>query len=313
MTGALLFLHAISPLHVGCRGPAADVHQPVRRERLTGWPLIDGSGVKGALLADAFGADHDTWRSHAFGSGGKEAAVAELAFGDARIVALPVRAGDGGWRWLACHESLARFERDCRRAGLSVASLVDPAWGSMADEHVHLPPSDAPQAATSTVVLEEFAFAVQESEPAKRIAAAVAELAFADDWTKTRFASHFAVVSNRAFGHFARFATHAVTRNAIDYVTKNVRENHLFRQEFVLPDTLFASVVTTGRSPTSRRGDGSTIEHFRRFIQPPHTAPRAAGHLLRPLAVGGDETVGYGFCAVRLAWEPEMPAEGMRA
>lgn len=293
MTGGLLFLHAISPLHVGCRGTDADLDLPVRRERLTGWPVIDGSGLKGALLARAPEPQQTPWVRDAFGQGGRNGAVGQLAIGDARVVALPVRYAGGGWRWVTCADVLARFARDCCRVALPCTEVTGELlkkWEELTDDRALAATADCP-GKSQCLVLEEFAFDMVKDDRVFALAEGLGRQAFADDWTQVQFAARLVVVSNTAFRHFARFATHAVTRNALDYETKNVVEHALFRQEFVQPETVFAATVTTGRTRSARKAGAETLVAFREWA--------TGGQTARSLMVGGDETIGYGVCAMR--------------
>ena len=45
----LCVLHAISPVHAGAGSATGAVDLPIQRERHTGWPHIQASGIKGAF------------------------------------------------------------------------------------------------------------------------------------------------------------------------------------------------------------------------------------------------------------------------
>ena len=48
---SILSLYAISPCHVGSGSSVGVVDLPIQRERHTNWPVIQASGMKGALRA----------------------------------------------------------------------------------------------------------------------------------------------------------------------------------------------------------------------------------------------------------------------
>src|ERR1035441_1752756 len=108
----MLWIHALTPVHVGCGFAVGAVDLPIVRERVTNWPVLPGSGLKG-VLADHYGASEPDRRrdlaSAAFGKpDGKEddqptsSNSGALIVGDARIVLLPVRSLLGTWAWITC-------------------------------------------------------------------------------------------------------------------------------------------------------------------------------------------------------------------
>jgi CRISPR-associated protein Cmr4 len=76
----------------------------------------------------------------------------------------------------------------------------------------------------------------------------------------------------------------------LNYETKTVKSGALFYQEFLPAETLFYAVVLANPSRSRREADGATLlgalqEYLRGGV----------------LQIGGDETTGKGFCAVRLS------------
>ena len=49
MEALLLFVHALSPLHVGIGQGVGLIDLPIAREKATGLPILPGSSLKGAL------------------------------------------------------------------------------------------------------------------------------------------------------------------------------------------------------------------------------------------------------------------------
>jgi CRISPR-associated protein Cmr4 len=46
---AILFLYAVSPVHMGAGQAVGVIDNPIQRERHTGHPCFAGSGIKGAV------------------------------------------------------------------------------------------------------------------------------------------------------------------------------------------------------------------------------------------------------------------------
>ncbi len=95
---AALFLYAVSPVHMGAGTAVGVIDNPIQRERHTNHPCFAGSGIKGAVRHGftAIGGDEkliDRLFGPDAGSGDLHAGA--ISFGDAQLVALPVRSLKG--------------------------------------------------------------------------------------------------------------------------------------------------------------------------------------------------------------------------
>src|SRR5581483_3749204 len=136
----ILFLFTRTPLHVGAGSSVGAIDQPIQRERHTGFPIIPASSLKGAfadgweanleettgetkkkflrvktskkqegddILADAL---PSAWL---FGSNNDKAAfTGAVQFGEARLLAFPIRSARGSFAWATCPLMLRRAVRD---------------------------------------------------------------------------------------------------------------------------------------------------------------------------------------------------------
>ena len=110
---AALFLYAVSPVHMGAGTATGVIDNPIQRERHTNHPCFAGSGIKGAVRHSFTNlGGHETLVSPLFGppSGGELHAGA-VAFGDAQLVAFPVRCLKHGYVYATCPQALARARR----------------------------------------------------------------------------------------------------------------------------------------------------------------------------------------------------------
>ncbi len=293
MSGMLVFVHALSPLHIGSGASLNDLDLPVWRDRRTGWPRIAGTSLKGALRASTRASSQPWWQA-AFGSDGAESAVADLSVGDGALLSLPVRAAQGWWVWLVCPESLGRFFRDAERAGVSCTDAgVSPMRGPGDDEAWVAAGVAGVGPRRDVCVFEESAFRRVECPQVSKLATWLAARFTGHEATRRLFEAGLAMVSDTAFTHFAHAATVSVTRNALDYETKTVKPHLLFREEFVLPETVFVSPVTC--SARGRRRASTALADFKGFLRRTEEhGPRE----LRTLQLGGGESTGYGLCAL---------------
>ena len=121
-TEYLLYLYAESPVHAGAADSHGVVDLPVQREGSTGYPVIWGQSLKGALrqaatdagwgalVADVFGPDVDQ-------SGGSGLEAGRLVVGDAQLVAMPVATLRRTFAWVTTGLTLSRLARKYTRLG----------------------------------------------------------------------------------------------------------------------------------------------------------------------------------------------------
>lgn len=138
----LCVLHAISPVHAGAGSALGAVDLPIQRERHTGWPHVQASGVKGAFRDHCErvwmlqGVERDNLvtkenRNQAeelanriFGRAESDKAQAgAVAFSDAKLLAFPVRSNLAPFVWVVCPALLKRLSRDLELVGIEATGL----------------------------------------------------------------------------------------------------------------------------------------------------------------------------------------------
>jgi CRISPR-associated protein Cmr4 len=317
--GALLGLHAQTALHPGAGTALGAVDLPVQRERHTHWPTIAGSALKG-ILRDACRnvlagranletedlvnptrkmesrrerADNTLALAMLFGppTGDSSEFAGALSVTDARLLAFPVRSLRGVFAWTTCPAVLERLQRDADLAGLNFPGEL-PAVGD--NQALVVNGNSCPCLIDDRLVLEEFEFTRQKQAiPAAMLEWLVNTLlpdTAAYRASRARFLKQLVVLSDNDFTHFARHATEVNARVGLDYEKKTVKKGALFYQEFLPAETLLYAVVLANPSRSKQRQvDAATLL-------------RTLGEQLPPvLQIGGDETTGKGFCAVRLS------------
>lgn len=275
-----LILFTRTPLHVGIGSSVGAVDLPVRRERHTNHPIIPGSSIKGvfrdtarsalesaAVIDDLFGPD----------SGNDESAAkaGDLAFGEARPLAFPVRSAKGAFAYITCPFVLRRFSRESNLADLP--ALPDPEdQACFAGSKVLIT-----HTAQKRVVLEEYAFAQQEAFPTQWQDVL---LGLSDDPVWQKAAGRLVLLSDGDFAHFVTTTTEISTQTKIDANTGAVVGGALFNMECVPAETLFsAPVQIVGRYETDAGNELSNL---------------VAGNPI--MQFGGNSTTGRGFCSVSI-------------
>jgi len=136
----------------------------------------------------------------------------------------------------------------------------------------------------SKVVLEEYAFKL--AGPVSDRITDLLKDAFGDDLWKT-FKDRMVMVSDGIFSHFCANACEVQQRIRIDNKTGVVKKGGLFNQENVPADTVLYTVMGERRP--------GALNALRSKLESEDTAGI--------LQIGGDATVGLGYCTVNLEGE----------
>lgn len=291
MQHRILTLLARTPVHVGAGNSVGAVDAPVMRERHTHIPIIPGTSLKGVLadlwLDELVPDEKDPTKllrprtsdvGWLFGHGtDKDASAGALLVGEARVLAFPVRSAKGAFAWITCPLALTRLQRD--------ADLDIPFPNDLDDESCY---AGEDITMDGKVVLEEYCLdcrgAADAWKPLMQLSA---------DAVWQELPKRFALVSDGLFSYFAEHACEVVTRVRIDDVTGTVAQGALFNQEQVPSETMFYAVVAAQREKTKSQEPRSAQDALAALA----TRLNAAGNLIQ---VGGDETVGLGYCSTNL-------------
>lgn len=291
-----LFLYAETSLHVGSGQSLGAVDLAIQRERHTQFPVIPGSGLKGALrhwffsaytdmqdeLSAIFGPDTDNAGSHA----------GAVAFTDARLLLFPMRAMKGVMAWVTCPTVLHRLRRDFAASQMAVSWSV-PEVGPETALH-------APSSAVTIgdrVVLDEHVFAAEPNDDVGTIASFLASTALpsTDEYTffRERLAHHLLILSDDAFRDFTQQATEVQARIKIDDDTGTTSGpgGNLFYQENLPPESVLYALVLAHDDLNGALADGSA-EELMGYVQ-------SVDH--QRVQIGGDASTGKGIMCMHFA------------
>ena len=271
MQTRIMTIFTRTPLHVGAGSSVGAIDQPVIRERHTRFPIIPGSAIKGVLrdYADGQGiSDIEKLFGHEAGKDDKAYAGA-IGFGEARLLAFPLRSAKGSFALTTCPLALARFARDAEKP-YTIPQIKDNEC--LASAAVTL---DGNKAA-----LEEYIFDAKGDFPDDWAGCLSGLL---DDVVLNEAKTHFVLLSDGDFSHFAQNACQVQHHNRIDPETGTVVDGALFNTETVPSETLFYAPIHTIRDDYA---DNALFRHF--------------AEAERLLQFGGDGTTGLGFCTCKL-------------
>lgn len=304
----LVFLYAVTPVHMGSGTALGVIDNPIQREVHTSHPLFAGSGIKGALRDQArvsgwdkakikrrFGPGDDT-KEEGANSGADDHAGA-LSFADAQLVAFPVRSLMEGYAYVTSPGALARLGRLADIAG---------AKNFPADE---LPaPSDSQAVvladnllAKDRLILESYAFdRLADNGALKQIAKWLAGNALpageVHRFFRNKLENHLVLLSDTQLAFFARNSTVVEPHVRIDDATGTADDGGLFFTENLPPESLMVGLAMASEE-RRRKGDNGDNKESAEAILKALTDTFDG----KPVQIGGDATTGRGQVAVSFA------------
>jgi CRISPR-associated protein Cmr4 len=288
VTHYLLYLYAESPVHTGAADSIDVLDLPVQREAATGYPVIWGQSLKGALRQAAGDANwSESQREAVFGTaierpdedGGTKAGT--LAVGDAQLVAMPVPTLRHTFAWLTSEIALSRLARKYKLLERRVPELPD------VRSHAGAAASDD-WARAEQEVLGPCLVPLGPSHDGKLAAWAgrIADDVFAPDEAFRPFAVKLREDLVLAGSDLVPVLLRECTENAVRVQLSESKTvaNGPFYSEYLPAETIMAAMLTL-------REAGDTEGNRRALHGLLHE---------RLLQVGGDETLGKGLMWGRL-------------
>jgi CRISPR-associated protein Cmr4 len=289
VTQYLLYLYAESPVHTGAADSIDVLDLPVQREAATGYPVIWGQSLKGALRQAATDAGWaDPLTEEIFGSaierpdedGGTKAGT--LAVGDAQLVAMPVPTLRRTFAWITSQIALARLARKYKvlRRDVPGTPAVRSDGGAAA--------SDAWTGAQPGEALGPYLVPIGDPRNADlaawaaRIAADALEPDAAFGPFAAKLGEDLLLVGSDIVPDLLRECTEQAVR--VQLGKSKTVENGPFYSEYLPAETIMAASLTL-------RGDGDSEQNREALRGLLH------GQLLQ---IGGDETLGKGLMWGRL-------------
>lgn len=292
---AAVFLYAVSPVHMGAGSAVGVIDNPIQRERHTGHPCFAGSGLKGALRHgfEAIGGD-PALIDRLFGPGsdsGDKLHAGAVSFGDAQLLAFPVRSLKNGYVYATSPQALARAGRLLKLVGIAADwSLPDVAEGDCLIANPALLSGD------NKLHLEAFEYSAKVSKSLLAVAADLAQRALPDDaahaFFRTKLAQDLVLLSDTDFSYFVQNATLVETHVRIDEATGTASDGGLFYTENLPPESLLLAPLLASATRTGRTDDRLEAEEVMVKLK---TA--LDGRLLQ---VGGDATTGRGLVMLKV-------------
>ncbi len=281
MEKTILGLLAQTSIHAGAGSAVGVIDLPIMREAHNGWPCVFGSAVKGAMRSKATLAKAP-WVQDVFGPDTRNASehAGAVAVGDARLLLLPVRSLTTHFKWVTCPAALSRSAVD----GMRMDCTALPQWtlGQPAPDEALVSEEQ------KDLFLEDLLFKPRKADLGAWVNWLVR---FMGEDYRDALHRQLVVVSDDLFAHLAQFSTAVTPHIAIDDpARKIVKDGALWYEETLAPDTLLYVPIAAqaSRKRESNMPAGEVLDHVLSMF--PAEKPY--------LQVGGNETVGMGWCRV---------------
>lgn len=284
MTHQLVGLVAQTAIHAGASSSDNLIDLPIQRESHTDWPVIFGSGAKGAwrskaelnsglspeLIATLFGPDTNNAAEHS----------GSTLVSDIRLLLLPVRSLTSHFKWVTCPSLLQRFERDLKR--LNIASPFQLEIKPALNDSSAIVLGDS----NDELFLEEYRFEARKESHPNLINALVALIG---ESYRFQLETSLTIVSDDQFNYLCRAAIPLQARIAIDNANKVVKDGALWYEEYLPPETVMYNCLSFN---LSRDGNQYSSQDLQKLFVKELIADQ------NYLQVGGNATVGMGWFEV---------------
>jgi CRISPR-associated protein Cmr4 len=294
---AALFLYTVSPVHMGAGQAIGVIDNPIQRERHTRHPSFAGSGIKGAVrhgFEALFNGVENACIDRLFGpeAGSNTLHAGALSFGDAQLIALPVRSLRESYVYATCPQALARTLRLLQLIGRGANW---PALPEIDEEHcLTIDPALLSGDKLHLEAFEYTAIPLAKAESLTQIAADLAGRALPNGeayaFFREKLKKDLVVLSDTDFAYFSENATLVETHVRIDPGTGTAKDGGLFYTENLPPESLLVAPMLASQTRTGKEElpAETVLSQIRGALD---------GKLLQ---IGGDATTGRGLVVARV-------------
>lgn len=308
---AILTFYTITPMHAGSGSATGAVDLPIQRERHTGRPIVQSSGVKGALrdaveqkicydwkqanyktkqdcinktteICAIFGSEHETNEN-----GDRIDQAGALSVSDAKVLLFPVRSSHAPFLYVTCPSILRQLNSDLKIVGKrtlgEIAKINQELGFGLGKDLVNK------AAETKGVILEDMKIDIKEYPEAVNFQEGLLPFAnpYGDDILKKTV-----LLSDDDFNYIIESTCPVQTRIKLGPGgTTSESGGNLWYQELLPSDTLMYSVVFLSAERKIQE-NAITADHLYDWLKKNENLPKH-------IQMGGDASLGRGFCELK--------------
>lgn len=252
---SLYFIHCLSPVHVGAGQGTGIVDMPMIREKMTAWPYLPGSSLKG-VHREYFRAGQDkqaAWLDEAFGKRERttdEGNAGALVISDARLLAFPVASQYGVFAYVTCPLAIQRLHRDIAAIGDDMPELKWAVLRKILEQNNVVSLSKNKIMQNGKVIIDEFESKSSLEYSFEEWVKWLAERFFADDAvSQTMLKERIVLVTDDAFQYFVTMCSEIVTRIGLEHETGTIQEGALWTEEYLPAESLLYGIIRDDNIP----------------------------------------------------------------
>lgn len=307
------FLIVETPLHPGSGTDLGVVDLPIQRERHTGFPKFEGSGLKGGIR-EAFENDHadievgsqkvkksdkDDIISLVFGPENGDEHGSAIGFTDARLLLFPVKSMKGVFAWITCPRVLERLITDLNLAEVQGIPVLP-------DENT-VPNECKLLFEKNKVILEEYTFEVkidQKEGKCSNLALWLSNNVIPEgpifNYWRQKLQKDLVILSDDDFKDFVNLSTEVITRIKINNETGTVQTGALFTEEYLPSETILYSLVLTSPVFTGKNKDKKVFVNNNGKNEEDLVMEYFINGIPSVIQLGGNATIGKGIVRTRV-------------
>ncbi|MEK7434646.1 MAG: type III-B CRISPR module RAMP protein Cmr4 [Cyanobacteriota bacterium] len=272
-----LFIICETPLHVGVGSDLGIIDLPIQRERVTNYPKIESSGLKGAIRSAfesdiekidkaelmeyltkiqlSFGYDGDDKRLVKVLDNNKGQYSGAIGFSDARILLFPVKSLKGSFAWITCPNIMNKFFKELNICEIKENKIIENNTCSYIEENknnkiilkssITISPPEKDK--ENEIILEDFLIKVKPNKDTKELAEYLSEVIFPkpekdkpDEYKywKKLIKTNLVILDDEDFKNFVTLSTEVITRIKINNETGTVKDTGLFTEEYLPSESI---------------------------------------------------------------------------
>lgn len=292
----IAFLYCVSPVHMGT-GTAVGglIDNPIQRERHTEYPMMAGSGIKGAIRHDYWAQDKSSKLLNRLFGPENDASdhAGALSFSDGQLVAFPVRCPKAGYVYATSPLLLARLKRQLALAKTQADWVVP----NLESGKCRITNPDL--MTENKLALEAYELEPQIDPALKPVAEWLAANALpaSDDFAyfRKKLADDLVLLSDDELHYFVVNSTMVEPHVRIDDISGTADGGALFYTENLPPESILFTVVMASQERYKR---GDSAENRMDAVQIINTLSNGGENWQalqgRMVQFGGDATTGRG-------------------
>jgi len=273
---SIVGMYCETPLHAGSGQAIGAIDLPIQREKTTGWPTVQASGLKGAFR-DAYknGADAES----IFGSDNSGDKAGAISIGDARILLLPIRSSITPFLWVTCPAILRKLKRDGKIIGLNSEWTIP----DVAEENYL-----GLNGNTQDVIFEDLLLSEGGKINEEIIKTIQSVMPYDNFYNTGNIKDFLCIISDKNYSMLVDIGTEIHARIQL---TKQKTSNNLWYQELLPSNTILYTIV----SMMDERKNGADKKQADDLMK------SLKNTLCDYIQIGGDESLGKGW--TRLVWQ----------